>query len=236
MKLVRDESHIAGMVLDEFKEALDIFGIKDLVFDKISVVADCGSNIVAKDGISSEFDLLGCIDHKISNCLTYVLNKTTKQVDGKKSKPFYRYQDEPNMAALYALIDACKSLVAYFKKSNLQSKLSKTLKQGCIWRFQLLRHLEFVMNDVINDDGTVNTSKDTPSIIVCKCMLTPLVQEKMELDVLHVVATLLDPVVKNHMCKMEVPDALVTKAKAKLREFMGLIGTGGVVVDLSRER
>ena len=140
VKPVRDESHTVGMVLDEFKEALDIFGIKYLVFDKITVVADGGSNIVAEDGISSEFDLLGCIDHKISNCLTYVLNKTTKQVDGKKSKHFYRYFDEPNMAALYTLIDACKTLVAYFKKSNLQSKLSKTLKQKNATRWNSLYH------------------------------------------------------------------------------------------------
>ena len=109
VKPVHDESHTAVMVLDEFKEALDIFSIKILVFDKIFVVADCGSNIVAKDGISSEFDLLECIDHKITNCLTYLFNKTTKQVDGKKSKFFYQYLDEPNMAALYALIDASKS-------------------------------------------------------------------------------------------------------------------------------
>ena len=66
------------------------------------------------------------------------------------------------------------------------------------------------MNDVINEDGTVKMSKDSPSIIACKCLLTPLVQEKMELNVLHVVATLLDPVMKIHMRKMEVPDALVT--------------------------
>ena len=109
VKPVHDESHTAVMVLDEFKEALDIFSIKILVFDKIFVVADCGSNIVAKDGISSEFDLLGCIDHKIANCLTYLFNKTTKQVDGKKSKFFYQYLDKPNMAALYALIDASKN-------------------------------------------------------------------------------------------------------------------------------
>lgn len=120
MKHVRVESHTAVMVLDEFKEALDIFGIKDSVFDKINVVANCGSNIVAEDGISSELDLLWCIDHKIANCLTYILNKTTKYVNGKKNKHFYRYLGEPNMTALYALIDACKSLVAYFKKSNLQ--------------------------------------------------------------------------------------------------------------------
>ena len=47
----------------------------------------------------------------------------------------------------------------------------------------------------------------------------------MELDVLHVVAILLDSVMKNHMRKMEVPDALDTKAKAKLRELMRSIGT-----------
>ena len=78
VKPICDESHIAVMILDEFKEALDILGIKDLVFDKITVMVDCTSNIFAEDDISLEFDLLGCIDHKIANCLTYVLNKTTK--------------------------------------------------------------------------------------------------------------------------------------------------------------
>ncbi|OAE22026.1 hypothetical protein AXG93_3719s1050 [Marchantia polymorpha subsp. ruderalis] len=191
VKRVRYESHTAVMVMNKFKEALDIFSIKDLMFDKITVVADCGSNIVTENGISSEFDLLGCIDHKITNCLTYVLKKTTKQVDGKKSKLFFRYLDEPNMTALYALVDACKSLV---------------------------------------------TSKDSPTIIACKCLLTPLVQEKMELDVLHVVSTLLDTVMKNHMRKMEVPDASITKAKAKLRALMGSIGTGEVLANFDHEK
>ena len=84
------------------------------------------------------------------------------------------------------------------------------------------------MNDVINDDGAVKTSKDSPPIIACKDLLTPLVQEKMEFDVLPNVATLLDPVMKNHMRKMEVSDALVTKAKTKLRELMRSIDTGEV--------
>ena len=100
------------------------------MFDKIIVVADCGLNIIAEDDISSEFNLLRCIDHKIANCLTYVFKKTTKHVDDKKSVHFYQYLDEPNMIALYIFIDACKSLVAYFRKPNLQSKLSKTLKQN----------------------------------------------------------------------------------------------------------
>ena len=71
------------------------------------------------------------------------------------------------------------------------------------------------MNDVINDDATVRMSKDSPWIIVCKCILTPLEQEKMKLVMFHVIATLLDRVMKNHIRKIEVkkiPDALVTKA------------------------
>ena len=92
------------------------------------------------------------------------------------------------------------------------------------------------MNYVINGDGTVRTSKDSPSIIACKCLLIPLVQEKMELDVLHVVATLLDPVMKNHMRKIEVPDASVIQAKAKLKELVRSIGTGEVLANLDHEK
>ncbi len=129
-------------------------------------------------------------------------------------------------------------LLTPFQKATLDLEQYKepTLHKVVFWRFQLLKHLQLVTNDVINDDGTVRTSKDSPSIIACKCLLTPLVQEKMELDVLHVVATLLDPVMKNHMRKMEVPDALVTKAKAKLRELMRSIGTGEVLADLDNEK
>ena len=47
------------------------------------------------------------------------------------------------MAALYAFIDAYKSLVPYFTKSNLQSKLSKTLKQNNPTRWNLLYHCLF---------------------------------------------------------------------------------------------
>lgn len=99
-----------------------------------------------------------------------------------------------------------------------------------------MKHLIHVINDVINNDGVVQTSKDSPTIIACKCLLTPLVQEKMELDVLHVVSTLLDTVMKNHMRKMEVPDASITKAKAKLRALMGSIGTGEVLANFDHEK
>ena len=89
---------------------------------------------------------------------------------------------------------------------------------------------------MINDNGIVRTSKTSPLIITCKCLLTPLVQEKMKLDVFYVVATLLDLVIENHMRNMEVPDALVTKAKAKLRVYMRSIGTRDVLANLDHEK
>ena len=89
---------------------------------------------------------------------------------------------------------------------------------------------------MINDNGTIMTSKDSPLIIACKCLLTPLVQEKMKLDILHVIATFLVHVMKNHMRKMEVPDSLVTKAKVKLRVFMRSIGTWEDLANLDNEK
>ena len=50
---------------------------------------------------------------------------------GKRSKPFYKYENAGASLCtpIFHLIDACKKLVEYFRRSNLQSKLSKTLKQ-----------------------------------------------------------------------------------------------------------
>jgi hypothetical protein len=89
-------------------------------------------------------------------------------------------------------------LLASFQNATLDLEQFKepTLHKVVFWQFQLLKHLKLVINDVINDNGTVMTSKGSPSIIACKCLLTSLVQEKMEFDVHHVVATNLDLVIK----------------------------------------
>lgn len=105
VKSIQDESHIVVIILNGFKEALDVFVIKDLLFDTIIVVTDCVSNIVDEDDISSKFDLLECIDHKIVDCVIYIFNKTRRKINRKKNKPFQQYLDESNMSTLYTLID-----------------------------------------------------------------------------------------------------------------------------------
>ncbi len=53
--------------------------------------------------------------------LTTIVNKTTKMENGIRSKPFYRYKEVQDMLPLFMLIDACKKLVEYCKRANLQS-------------------------------------------------------------------------------------------------------------------
>lgn len=57
VKPIRDETHITvKKVMNKFKKTLDIFDIKDFMFDRIIVVMGCELNIAAKDDISNEFD------------------------------------------------------------------------------------------------------------------------------------------------------------------------------------
>lgn len=49
---------------------------------------------------------------------------------------------------------------------------------------------------------------------------------------LHVVETLLDLVVKNHIVNVEVSDTLLTKLKAKLKALMWLINTKELLANL----
>lgn len=56
-----------------------------------------------------------------------VFANTTKQVDGKKSVPFYRHYESTQ--DLIYLIDRCKALTTYVKHYDLQEELDKMIKQ-----------------------------------------------------------------------------------------------------------
>ncbi len=102
------------------------------------MVSDSGSNCCGANGISLAFYRLACFDHKLATVLTTIVNKTTKMENGVRSKLFYRYKDVQHMLSLFMLIDACKKLVEYCKCANLQSQLSKTLKQENATRWNSL--------------------------------------------------------------------------------------------------
>ncbi|BBN16846.1 hypothetical protein Mp_7g09770 [Marchantia polymorpha subsp. ruderalis] len=129
VKPVFDASHTAVVVKNELKSGLAVLEIGQAFYDQIIVVSDSGSNCRGAEGIPSEFAWLACLDHKLATVLTTVFNKTTTMINGVKSAPFYKYNNEQhaNLAVLFNVFDANKKLVEYFKRTNLQCMLSKTL-------------------------------------------------------------------------------------------------------------
>jgi hypothetical protein len=280
VKPVRDASHTAIMVLEEFTEGLGVFNItnESVSLEQIVVVSDSGSNCCGADGIPSQFPWLACLDHKLSTCLTTVLNKTTKTVNGKRGQPFYRYQSDGQIGGartcttpIYHLIEGSKKLVEYFRRSNLQSKLTKTLKQenmtrwnsllsNCLksvdemfeeivtlltiknklgylkdvnrlllqelilflskfqsatlsleqfkkptlhkvvfWRHSLIKHMKSVETEVKDRAGNVVAPKDSNSIIALKAIILPIFIDKFKVQEIHILATILDPIMKNKL-------------------------------------
>jgi hypothetical protein len=138
VKPVEEASHTAEMVLEEFSKGLAMFKVMADMYQQIIMVSDSSLNCCGANGIPSAFYWLAYFDHKLAAVLTTVVNKTTKMENGIRSKPFYRYKDVQHMLPLFMLIDACKKLVEYCKCVNLQSQLSKTLKQENVTRWNSL--------------------------------------------------------------------------------------------------
>jgi len=179
------------------------------------------------------------------------------------------------MLPLFMLIDACKKLVEYCKRANLQSQFSKTLKQKnatqwnsllrCLlsieemydklmpilqmkdklsklndiswallkeliaflapfqqatlafekfkhptlhkvvwWRHVIMGHLWLVLSDVVDEDGNMMAAKNSDSIKVIKGIMLPLLYSKFVLDDIHIMASLLDPIMKSRFVRLGV--------------------------------
>jgi hypothetical protein len=266
---------MADMVLEEFSKGLAVFKVMADMYQQIIVVSDSGSNCCGANGIPSVFYWLDSFDHKLATVLMTVVNKTTKIENGVRSKPFYWYKDVQHMLPLFMLINVCKKLVEYYKRANLQSQLSKTLKQEnatrwnsllrCLlsieemydelvpllqmkdklsklndilwaflkeliaflapfqqatlafekfkhptlhkvvwWRHVIMGHLRLVLSDVVDEDGNVTTAKDSDSIKAIKGIMLPLLYSKFILDDIHVMASLLDPIMKSRLVRLGV--------------------------------
>jgi hypothetical protein len=275
VKPVEEAIHTAEMVLEEFSKGLAVFKVMADMYQQIIVVLDSGLNCYGANGIPSAFYWLAYLDHNLATVLTTVVNKTTKMENGVRSKPFYRYKDVQRMLPLFMLIDACKKLVEYCKCANLQSQLSKTLKQEnairwnsllCYllsieemynelvpllqmkdklsklndiswallkeliaflapfqqatlafekfkhptlhkvvwWRHVILGHLRLVLSDVVDEDGNVMTAKDSDSINAIKGIMLLLLYIKFVLDDIHIMASLLDPIMKSCLVRLGV--------------------------------
>jgi hypothetical protein len=101
--------------------------------EQLIVVTDSASNNHSGDGLPSQYVWVPCSDHKIGTVINTVLAKKTMTIDGKKSAPFYEFQYRAS--EVFEMITQCKELVAYCKKSGLNSMLAPKLKQEIATRW-----------------------------------------------------------------------------------------------------
>ncbi len=84
----------------------------------------------------------------------------------------------------------------------------------------IMGHLWLVLNDVVDEDGNVTTAKDSDLIKAIKGIMLPLLYNKFVLDDIHVMASLLDPIMKSHLVRLGVERNQIEQAKDKLKDAM----------------
>jgi len=84
----------------------------------------------------------------------------------------------------------------------------------------ILGHLRLVLSDVVDKDGNVMTAKDSDSIKAIKGIMLPLLYNKFVLDDIHIMASLLDPIMKSRLLRLGVEHNQIEQAKDKLKDVM----------------
>jgi hypothetical protein len=95
-----------------------------------------------------------------------------------------------------------------------------TLHKVVYWRHLLLKHLKPVQAEVKNLDGKVVTPQDSSTIIALKVIIRPIFNEKFELQDIHILATVLDPIMKDKLPGMTVDGSQFNHATESLRAKM----------------
>ncbi len=81
-------------------------------------------------------------------------------------------------------------------------------------------HLRLVLSDVVDEDGNVMTAKDSDSIKAIKGIMLLLLYNKFILDDIHVMVSLLDPIMKSRLVRLGVERNQIEQAKDKLKDAM----------------
>ncbi len=118
-----------------------------------------------------------------------------------------------------------KELIAFltpFQQAMLALKKFKhpTLDKVVWWRHVILGHLRLVLSNVVDENGNVMTAKDSDSIKAIKGIMLSFLYSKFVLDDIHVMASLLDPIMKSRLVRLGVVRNQIEQAKDKLKDAM----------------
>jgi hypothetical protein len=84
----------------------------------------------------------------------------------------------------------------------------------------ILGHLRLVLSDVVDEDGNVTTAKDFDLIKAIKGIMLPLLYSKFVLHDIHVMASLLDLIMKSRLVRLGVERNQIEQAKDKPKDAM----------------
>jgi hypothetical protein len=122
----------------------------------------------------------------------------------------------------WALLKEPIALLAPFQQVTLALEKFKhlILHKVVWWRHVIMGHLRLVLSDVVDEDGNVTTAKDSDSIKAIKGIMMPLLYNKFILDDIHVMASLLDPIMKSRLVRLGVECNQIEQAKDKFKDAM----------------
>ncbi|KAH9576140.1 hypothetical protein CY35_01G146700 [Sphagnum magellanicum] len=216
------DSHTAPNILANFNDIIEPFITLDdeIRTDLIIVNTDNASNNSGAGGLESEYKRISCADHKVDTCISYVLKKRTREINGVRLSAFYEFEEEAPLGTL---------ALEVFKNS--------TLHLVAFWRQKLLSHCEPIRETVmqeVDNDVEVELPPDSDDIITIKQHVREQILQKFILEPLHIVATLLDPRQKHRLHRMGINETQVTQGKSDLAALMLKVGPGRTHVSASR--
>lgn len=109
---------------------------------KFVFVSDSDAKLVA--ALREDFDRQSCVAHDLSLAVKHAMTKTDSSTIG-------------------LMIEGCKTLVRYFKKSGLNRQLSKSLKQEISTRFNSVYIMLSSVNDALDEVTVILTQNDSLS-------------------------------------------------------------------------
>jgi len=121
-----------------------------------------------------------------------------------------------------ALLKELIAFLAPFQQATpaLEKFKHPTLHRVVWWRHVILGHLRLVLSDVVDEDGNGTTAKDSDSIKAIKGIMLLLLYSKFVLDDIHVMASLLDPIMKSRLVRLGVKHNQIEQAKDKFKDAM----------------
>ena len=120
------------------------------------------------------------------------------------------------------LLQEVVSFLSKFQWETLSLEQFKqpTLHKVDFWQHSLLKHLKVVETEVRDVVGKVVIQKDSSSIAALKAIIRPIFDEKFKLQEIHILATVLDPIMQNKLPGTGVDAQQFNNATESLRAKM----------------